>query len=84
MEDEINAVNVASLILEFSHVGLKRKFFFNMALFCFCHVGLERKGFLIWLLLIKRDFGQGPLSVLFLPTLVLLQHKRSEGAFPLK
>jgi hypothetical protein len=75
VDDEKNATSVASLFLEFSHVGLK-KGFFNVALFCFCHVGLERRGFLIWLLLIKKDFGQGPLSVLFLPALVLLQHKR--------
>ena len=81
MEDEKECYECCPLFLGFSQVGLKRKLF-NVALFCFCHVGLERKGFLIWLALIKRDIGQGPLSVLFLPSLVLLQHNTSEGEFP--
>ena len=69
---------ITSLFHEFSHVVTR----FHMTTFlCFAMLA-NRVAFSIWLLLIKRDFGQGPLSVHFLPTLVLLQHKKSEGAIP--
>ena len=45
MEDEINAVNVASLILEFSHVGLKRKVFSIWLCFASAMLALKEKAF---------------------------------------